>query len=234
MFDLEKSIEEWRRQMQAAGFKDPGLLAELESHLLDEVEAQMKSGVAAQDAFDKAVEHMGQARALKQEFKKIAGIKQLRAWMKHSALTFAGIPNQYVDDSMKTSNPVRIIEPGWATYLRAALFVAPAIFLLVLALVKVVPALKAVSVQAGGNSWPEFIRFNLGIAELFKDHIFHIAFGILILLLLLEWRAQSWPRYRRAVIGSTAFVLNLTVLISLFLIIVTGALVAQMAIQTAR
>src|SRR5215468_8725005 len=100
MFNLEQSIVEWRRQMLAAGLKNPGLLDELESHLREEVEQQIQSGAAAQDAFEKAVEQMGQAKALKQEFKKIAGLKQIRAWMKRSALTFAGIPNHYLDDSM--------------------------------------------------------------------------------------------------------------------------------------
>ena len=44
MFDLEQSIAEWRRQMLAAGIKTPVPLEELEIHLREEIEQQMKSG----------------------------------------------------------------------------------------------------------------------------------------------------------------------------------------------
>jgi hypothetical protein len=70
MFDLEQAIASWRQQMLAAGIKTPVPLEELESHLREEIEQQMKSGLAAQQAFDAAVQKIGQARPLKLEFKK--------------------------------------------------------------------------------------------------------------------------------------------------------------------
>jgi cation transport ATPase len=71
MPDLEDKIVEWRRQMLAAGIKTPVPLDELESHLRDEVEQQMKSGLSAPPAFEAAIQRLGQARALKMEFKKV-------------------------------------------------------------------------------------------------------------------------------------------------------------------
>src|ERR1700722_18895246 len=71
MFDLEKSIADWRTQMLAAGIKTPAPLDELESHLREEFERQTKAGLPDQEAFDSAVQKIGRARALKQEFKKI-------------------------------------------------------------------------------------------------------------------------------------------------------------------
>jgi len=68
MFDLEKSIADWRKQMLAAGIKTPAPLEELESHLRDDLERQMQSGVAAQSAFALAVQHLGPAGSLKHEF----------------------------------------------------------------------------------------------------------------------------------------------------------------------
>ena len=68
MFDLEKQIEEWRREMQAAGIKTPVPLDELESHLRDEVEQQMRSGLGAEAAFEIAAQRIGQGGALKAEF----------------------------------------------------------------------------------------------------------------------------------------------------------------------
>jgi hypothetical protein len=45
MFNLEQAIADWRKQMLAAGIKTPVPLEELESHLRDEIEWQMKSGI---------------------------------------------------------------------------------------------------------------------------------------------------------------------------------------------
>jgi hypothetical protein len=70
MFDLEQSIAEWRKQMLAAGIKTPVPLEELEFHLREEIEQQMKSGVNEQRAFEIAAQQTGQASALKNEFKK--------------------------------------------------------------------------------------------------------------------------------------------------------------------
>ena len=73
MFDLEQSISDWRRRMLAAGIKAPMPLDELESHLREDIEQQMKAGLAAQQAFHAATEKIGQANALKTEFKKADG-----------------------------------------------------------------------------------------------------------------------------------------------------------------
>jgi hypothetical protein len=72
MFDLEKSIADWRAQMLAAGIKTPVPLEELEGHLREEIERQVKSGLNKREAFNTAVTKIGQARALKLEFKKAA------------------------------------------------------------------------------------------------------------------------------------------------------------------
>ena len=70
MFDLEQSIAKWRRQMLAAGIQTPVPLEELENHLREETERQTKSGLNEREAFTSAVQKIGQARALKAEFKK--------------------------------------------------------------------------------------------------------------------------------------------------------------------
>ena len=72
MFDLEKAIAEWRRQMLAAGIKTPVPLEELESHLREDIERQMKSGLSAQRAFEIAMENIGQAPNSKGNSKKQA------------------------------------------------------------------------------------------------------------------------------------------------------------------
>ena len=70
MFDLEQSIADWRNQMLAAGIKAPVPLDELEIHLREEIERQMKSGLSEKEIFNSAVQKIGQPHLLKTEFKK--------------------------------------------------------------------------------------------------------------------------------------------------------------------
>jgi leader peptidase (prepilin peptidase) / N-methyltransferase len=70
MFNLEQSIADWRKQMLAAGIKTPVPLEELESHLREEIEEQIQSGIGEQQAFETTVLQMGRAMELKTEFAK--------------------------------------------------------------------------------------------------------------------------------------------------------------------
>src|SRR5260221_14161400 len=93
MFNLEQSIAEWRQQMLAAGIQTPVPLEELESHLRDEIEREMKSELSLdeQEAFNFATQKIGQASVLKSEFKKVGGTISGR--LKHFLLTLSGIQN---------------------------------------------------------------------------------------------------------------------------------------------
>src|SRR5450755_3882408 len=74
MFNLDEAIAEWRRQMLAAGIKAPVPLEELEIHLRYDVERQMQSGLDKQEAFNSAVQKIGQPNLLKTEFTKSGGM----------------------------------------------------------------------------------------------------------------------------------------------------------------
>jgi hypothetical protein len=65
MFSLEQAVVVGRRQMLAAGIESPKPLDELECHLREEIEHQVQSGVTIQQAFEAAVQRIGQASALK-------------------------------------------------------------------------------------------------------------------------------------------------------------------------
>ncbi|HUD82511.1 MAG TPA: hypothetical protein VMQ67_03370 [Candidatus Saccharimonadales bacterium] len=80
MFDAEQSIAEWRRQMLAAGIKTPVPLEELESHLRDEFERQRKSGRSEAEAFQSAVQKIGPAHTVQNEFEKVEDTEQERKW----------------------------------------------------------------------------------------------------------------------------------------------------------
>jgi hypothetical protein len=70
MFNLNQAITEWRQQMAVGGIKTPAVLDELESHLREEIERQMRSGTSERPAFEVAVRKIGPVNALKNEFKK--------------------------------------------------------------------------------------------------------------------------------------------------------------------
>jgi len=73
MFNLDQAIAKWRQQLVAAGMTTPEVLDELESHLREEVQRQSKSGKTRQEAFGAAVQNLGTARVLENEFRKIRG-----------------------------------------------------------------------------------------------------------------------------------------------------------------
>lgn len=77
MFNLEQSMAKWREQMLAAGIKSPVPLEELEGHLREEIERQVKSGMDAQRAFEKTVVQMGPAKELKAEFANSRGLPDI-------------------------------------------------------------------------------------------------------------------------------------------------------------
>ena len=93
MFDLEQSIAAWRRQMLAAGVKNPNDLDELESHLREEVKRQTRLGASTKRAFEVATECIGQPAALQCEFAKAAAEKGTfwRKW-RDALLRFIGVP----------------------------------------------------------------------------------------------------------------------------------------------
>jgi len=88
MFNLETSITEWRRQMLAAGIKTPVPLDELENHLREEIERQMRSGADDERAFEAAAQKIGSASALKSEFKKVDAARKERTLGMEKNLVF--------------------------------------------------------------------------------------------------------------------------------------------------
>ena len=80
MFNLEQSISEWREQMLSAGVKNPEIVDELESHLREDWARRVQSGESEEQAFEGAVQGVGQASLLKHEFAKLSGKKW--AWLR--------------------------------------------------------------------------------------------------------------------------------------------------------
>ena len=78
MFNLEQAIAEWRRQMVAAGIKTPVPLYELESHLREDVEREIRTGLSPEQAFQSAGRRFSPPRALEAEFAKTVDRRETR------------------------------------------------------------------------------------------------------------------------------------------------------------
>ena len=71
MHELEKQIAKWRQTMAGAAGQRQELLDELETHLREEIERLLRSGVAEGDAFPLAVANLGTPSALAGEYAKV-------------------------------------------------------------------------------------------------------------------------------------------------------------------
>jgi len=71
MFDLEKSIRAWKRNLHRQETLEDGMIADLENHLRDIIEALKNEGIPKEEAFHKAVERVGGAESLASECGKV-------------------------------------------------------------------------------------------------------------------------------------------------------------------
>ena len=101
MFNLERSISEWREQMVSAGVKNPEIVDELESHLREDWARRVESGESEEEAFEGAVQGVGQACLLQQEFAKLGGKRW--AWLRKLKGVIAGAYDP--DPSLSTFTP---------------------------------------------------------------------------------------------------------------------------------
>lgn len=70
VFDLDKAILEWSRQLRCSGALEDGTIAELTSHLRDEVEDLIEQGKNPKDAFHEVTESVENADVIGAEYYK--------------------------------------------------------------------------------------------------------------------------------------------------------------------
>lgn len=228
MFELDKAIADWRRQMIAEGIKTPVLLDELESHLQEDVECQVRAGTNVEQAFHAAVRRLGQSSALTDEFSKVGETNEAFARIKYFFLTLAGIQNPSLATNMNTSLSNGSPEPAWATYLKSGAFVLPATILWLLISVFVFPKFNEVLTKSG-LQLPGFLSSWMGLILFLRQYLIVIGAGFMVAVALLEWRSHKWPRYRRATFGVGAFLLNSVVLISISVMVVLALVAGPLA-----
>ncbi|EEF62680.1 Clp protease N-terminal domain-containing protein [Pedosphaera parvula] len=107
MFNLDQAISAWRRQLAAGGIKTPEVLDELESHLRDDVEQQVRSGTSEEQAFNSATQQIGQTNVLKVEFNKVGLAKwwQLPIKLKGMLIRILGREQPFPFPDLNTFTP---------------------------------------------------------------------------------------------------------------------------------
>ena len=70
MFDLEKAIKQWRKTLKKNEAFEDGYIAEIESHLRDEIQKHIKNGVYEEEAFRKGLEMIGPIENIGAEYYK--------------------------------------------------------------------------------------------------------------------------------------------------------------------
>ena len=71
MFDLEKSIQAWKRSLQRQETFEDGTIADLEIHLRDIIDALRREGKSEEEAFREAAARIGGAESLAAECGKV-------------------------------------------------------------------------------------------------------------------------------------------------------------------
>jgi hypothetical protein len=221
MFDLEKAVAEWRREMLEAGIKTPEPLEELESHLREDVDDQMRTGLDAQQAFEKAAGQIGKSGVLKSEFAKAGDTVYQR--LKRFIYLRAGVPEYQLSTNMNAA--CQEAEPRRATYFKTIVFLSPAVFLWTCFMVFVLPKLREVCVNTD-TSFPRPISTALAMSDFVRMHFFLELMGVAVVVVFLERRSGWWARHRRQVFGVTAFLLNSAVLVLISAMLVMAVVAA--------
>lgn len=217
-FQLDTAIRDWRRHMTEGGVHSTEVLEELECHLRDDIAAQVATGAGEQDAFATSVSHLGRPEMLKKEFDKVGGTARRR--IKAALFTLAGIPQSHPINAMNMMNSPSHLEPRWATYTKAAVFLSPALVLWTFAALFLMPKLQKICHEAGVA-----LPWVYHATNFISHNVLLVTMAAILPFVLLEWRWNRWPQFRRISLGSAVFILNAAVL-SLLTLMVIFALVA--------
>ena len=118
------------------------------------------------------------------------------------------------------------IEPRWRTYSKAAAFTLPALIIWVFSLVFLLPKLQAVWNQAGFAAPPTALTA-MNFSRYVQHNFFILVVAMGAVLVVVEWRSRSWPRYRAKLAWVTAFLVNTVVLVFLSAMFTTAVISAE-------
>ena len=125
---------------------------------------------------------------------------------------------------MNTTPTCSNIEPRWRTYLKATVFLLPAIICWQFACVFLVPRLGEYWQEAGSKV--SKVQWIMDIINFLVRNGLAILIVLLLILVLSDFCFKTWACYRRLVIGITVWLLNSVVLAGLTAMVVLALLVS--------
>jgi len=125
MFNLTESITHWRQTLAANGTYRPQDLDELESHLCEEIDRLVPTGLSQEEAFFIAVRRLGDTQALTCEFAKIdpgAFWRDRVFWMAAGVLSYLliGAVSQLISSLGGLTGMICRLNPQWLGTIAAA------------------------------------------------------------------------------------------------------------------
>src|SRR5437667_3385967 len=120
-------------------------------------------------------------------------------------------------------------EARWLTYLKGGIFILPALLFWTFAHIFIFPKLQQIWRDAGFEA--PTIQSIVRASNSFSEHGPLICAAVILVLILLEWRNRTWPRYRRVSVGTVAFLLNSAVLFVLTTMLASALLAAPALMQ---
>jgi len=131
---------------------------------------------------------------------------------------------------MDNPEPIPLTESARRTYLRAALFLAPAFLAWLFAYILILPTLEKVWDKAGmTGSKPQWL---MDSSDFFMDRGRLILAAIFLFFCALEYFVPAWPRYRRFVVAFLTFALNALVLAGLATLCALATLAGKVLLHT--
>jgi hypothetical protein len=107
--------------------------------------------------------------------------------------------------------PIQETESRSNTYLKNAALALPPLGLWIFMGILVVPKLQEIC-AGSATVFPAPLMTALTVSAFVKNNLLLGGVVVVAALILLEWRLPQWNRYRRIIVGATAYLLNLTVL----------------------
>ncbi len=98
MFDLEKTIKNWKRKLRKNSGYEDGDIEELESHLRDRIDELIEAGVSENEAFENASTEIGNVKEVATEFYKASTTKP---YLDNSSGMNWGILNNFIKISRR-------------------------------------------------------------------------------------------------------------------------------------
>ncbi len=102
MFDLKKTLSEWKRSLRKYESFEEGTIMELESHLLEEFDKQKRNGLADEEAFSKAAAAVGRPEEVGGEYFKDGRRSRLTSPSWEKSRFSAGLLLNYLKVALRT------------------------------------------------------------------------------------------------------------------------------------